>query len=107
MFLLASMGALAMILCMWCSARIEAGQPVYICVINYEDEKAQEEITNQFLDFKWKLKSLIARPGNYEMTLQVYGYRRQETLLNAKEKLLKIGSVHDVAMILLDSGYQD
>lgn len=107
MFLLAAMGALAMILCMWCSARIEAGQPVYVYVINYEDEKVQQEITTQFRDFKWKLKSLIARPNNYEMTLQVYGYRRQDALLEAKEKLLNISSVRDVAMILLDSGYQD
>lgn len=107
MFLLAAMGALAMILCMWCSARIEAGQPVYVYVINYEDAKVQQEIATQFRDFKWKLKSLIARPNNYEMTLQVYGYRRQDALMEAKEKLLNISSVRDVAMILLDSGYQD
>lgn len=107
MFLLAAMGALAMILCMWVSARIEAGQPVYVYVINYGEEKAQEEITGQFRNFKWKLKSLIARPDNYEMTLQVYGYRRQEALLEVKEKILGISGVRDVAMILLDSGYQD
>lgn len=107
MFLLATMGALAMILCMWLSAKIEAGQPVYVYVINYEEEKAQEEITGALRNFKWKLKSLIARPNNYEMTLQVYGYRRQEILLETKEKLLNISGVHDVAMILLDSGYQD
>lgn len=107
MFLLATMGAFAMILCMWLSAKIEAGQPVYVYVINYEEEKAQEEITGTLRNFKWKLKSLIARPNNYEMTLQVYGYRRQEILLETKEKLLNISGVHDVAMILLDSGYQD
>lgn len=107
MFLLAAMGALAMIVCMWLSARIEAGQPVYIYVINYEDETAQQEITLQLRDFKWKLKSLIARPHKYEMTLQVYGYRRQDALLDAKERILSISSVRDVAMILLDSGYQD
>lgn len=107
MFLLVTMGALAMIICMWCSVKIEGGQPVYIYVINYEDEKAQQEITDLFRDFKWKLKSLIARPNNYEMTLQVYGYRKQEALLKLKEKILTVGNVRDVAVILLDSGYQD
>lgn len=107
MFLLAAMGAFAMILCMWLSARIEAGQPVYVYVINYEQETAQQTITDLLHDFKWKLKSLIARPGHYEMTLQVYGYRRTEKLVEAKEQILGVSGVQDVAMILLDSGYQD
>lgn len=102
MFWLVGLGSVIMTVCLVLSAKLEMAKALYLVIVHYSNMDVKSEILKCLENEQWKMKSIVVREDQCEMTLQITAPQNS----NYQEKIQSISGVKDITVITYNGEYQ-